>query len=79
MATKKSKRFIQVALLVSTVVSLFFVPWPIVFAWLKPLPDSIQQQVDAATDYGFEGIISPLAKEYLDEVEKKAKKKKSDK
>lgn len=32
-------------------------PWPIVFAWLKPLPDSIQQQVDAATDYGFEGII----------------------
>lgn len=57
MATKKSKRFIQVALLVSTVVSLFFVPWPIVFAWLKPLPDSIQQQVDAATDYGFEGII----------------------
>ena len=57
MATKKSKRFIQVALLASTVVSLFFVPWPIVFAWLKPLPDSIQQQVDAATDYGFEGII----------------------
>lgn len=57
MATKKSKRFIQVALLVSTVVSLFFVPWPIVFAWLKPLPNSIQQQVDAATDYGFEGII----------------------
>ncbi len=32
-------------------------PWAIVFAWLKPLPDSIQQQVDAATDYGFEGII----------------------
>ena len=57
MATKKSKRFIQVALLVSTAVSLFFVPWAIVFAWLKPLPDSIQQQVDAATDYGFEGII----------------------
>lgn len=57
MATKKSKRFIQVALLVSTVVSLFFVPWPIVFAWLKPLPNSIQKQVDAATDYGFEGII----------------------
>ena len=29
--------------------------------------------------YGFEEIISPQAKEYLDEVEKKAKKKKSDK
>ena len=62
MATKKSKRFIQVALLVSTVVSLFFVPWPIVFAWLKPLPDSIQQQVDAATDYGFEG--HPMRKDF---------------
>jgi hypothetical protein len=29
--------------------------------------------------YGFEEIISPAAKAYLDEVEKKAKKKKSDK
>ena len=29
--------------------------------------------------YGFEEIISPQAKEYLDEIEKKAKKKKSDK
>jgi hypothetical protein len=28
--------------------------------------------------YGFEEIISPAAKEYLDEVEKKPKKKKSD-
>jgi CubicO group peptidase (beta-lactamase class C family) len=33
------------------------VPWPIVKAWIVPLPDSIQKQVDKAEDYGFDGII----------------------
>lgn len=44
-------------LFLGTAISMFYVPWPIVFAWLAPLPDSIQQQVDKAADYGFDGII----------------------
>ena len=36
---------------------MYFVPWPIVTAWIKPLPNNIQEQVDKATDYGFDGIV----------------------
>lgn len=34
-----------------------FVPWPILVAWLTFLPDTIQEQVNKASDYGFDGII----------------------
>ena len=39
------------------IISLFFVPWLIVKAWLMPLPDTVQEQVNQALDYHFEGII----------------------
>lgn len=61
----KSKFVIRIVLLLSTIISLYFVPWPIVTAWIKPLPDTIQEQVNKAKDYGFEGIIV-----YVDEAGK---------
>ena len=57
MAKKKSKRIIKILLLVGTIVSLYFVPWPIVKAWITPMPDTVQEQVNKAPDYGFDGII----------------------
>ena len=57
MTKKKSKRIIRVLLLIGTIISLYFVPWPIVKAWLAPIPKTVQEQVDKATDYGFDGII----------------------
>lgn len=36
---------------------MYFVPWPILKALITPLPKTIQEQVDKATDYGFDGII----------------------
>lgn len=36
---------------------MYFVPWPIVCAWIKPLPGSVQEQVDTAPEMGFDGII----------------------
>lgn len=53
---------IKIALLAATVVSLYFVPWILVKAWLLPLPDTIQEQVDEAIDHGFDGIVV-----YIDE------------
>lgn len=44
-------------LLIGTVASLFFVPWPILWAWIQPLPDTVQEQVNEALDHGFEGVI----------------------
>lgn len=57
MTKKKSKLIIRIILLVGTIISLFFVPWPIVTAWLAPLPKTVQEQVDKAADYGFDGIV----------------------
>lgn len=57
MTKKNTKRIIRVVLLVGTIISLFFVPWILVKAWILPLPDTVQEQVNEAIDYGFEGII----------------------
>jgi len=54
---KKAKWIVRTLLLVGTVVSLFFVPWILVKAWILPLPDTIQEQVDEAIGYGFDGMI----------------------
>ena len=57
MKKKTTKIIIRISLLVGTVVSLFFVPWLLVKAWILPLPDTIQGQLDEAIDHGFEGMI----------------------
>jgi CubicO group peptidase (beta-lactamase class C family) len=64
--TKKQKiLIIRVTLLIGAIVSLFFVPWLLVKAWLLPLPDSIQEQLEEAIDHGFDGIIV-----YIDQTDK---------
>lgn len=57
MTKKNKKRILRIALLVGTVVSLFFVPWLLVKAWTLPLPDTIQEQADEAIGHGFDGMI----------------------
>lgn len=57
MTKSKSKRIITFVLLVGTIISFYFVPWPIVTAWIKPLPKTVQEQVDKASNYGFDGIV----------------------
>lgn len=57
MTKKQTKLVLRIALLVSTVISLFFVPWILVKAWMLPLPDTVQEQLNEAIDHGFEGII----------------------
>ena len=54
---KKAKWTVRAVLLVGTIVSLFFVPWILVKAWILPLPDTVQEQVDEAIGHGFDGMI----------------------
>lgn len=54
---KKAKWIVRGLLLVGTIVSMFFVPWILVKAWILPLPDTIQEQVDEAIGHGFDGMI----------------------
>lgn len=53
----RKKQIFRIALLVGTVVSLYFVPWILVKAWIMPLPDTVQEQLDESIDLGFDGII----------------------
>lgn len=42
-----------------------FTPWVLVKAWIAPLPDTLQEQVNEAIDHGLDGIIV-----YVDESDK---------
>ena len=56
--TKTRKTLIlRIILFVGTAVSMFFVPWILVKAWILPLPDTVQEQVEEAIGHGFDGMI----------------------
>ncbi len=57
MKKKQTKRIIRIVLLIGTITSLFYVPWILVKAWILPLPDTVQEQVNEAIDHGFDGMI----------------------
>ena len=59
---KKAKWIVRALLLFGTLVSLFFVPWILIKAWILPVPDTVQEQVDEAIGHGFDGMIV-----YIDE------------
>lgn len=46
-----------IGFIIAGIASLFFVPWILVWTWILPLPDTVQEQVDEAIDHGFDGII----------------------
>ncbi len=54
---KRIKRILRVLLPIATIISMFFVPWILLRAWLAPLPDTVQEQVNEAIELGFDGII----------------------
>lgn len=43
--------------LVAIIIVIVVAPLDLVPAWIAPLPDTVQAQVDAAIDYGLDGII----------------------
>ena len=57
MTKKKSKRIFQFILITVSIGSLYFVPWLLVKAWILPLPDTVQEQLDQAINHGFDGMI----------------------
>ncbi|NJN27747.1 MAG: beta-lactamase family protein [Cyclobacteriaceae bacterium] len=48
---------LRIVFIAASISSLYFVPWPLVWAWIAPLPDTVQEQVNEALDLGFDGII----------------------
>ncbi|WP_420807252.1 serine hydrolase domain-containing protein [Alteromonas facilis] len=54
---KKLILMLRISLLAIGIGSLAFVPWTFILAWLSPLPDTVQQQVEKVFDYELDGII----------------------
>lgn len=57
MKKKQTKRILRIAFIIASISSLYFVPWILVKAWILPLPDTVQEQLDEAIGYGFDGMI----------------------
>lgn len=62
---KNTKQILRIIFIAASIGSLFFVPWILVKAWILPLPDTVQEQVDEAIGHGFDGMIV-----YIDEAGK---------
>lgn len=57
-STKRTLRLLRILmLLVSAICIVALPPWMGIWAWLAPLPETVQAQVDDAVDHGLDGII----------------------
>jgi CubicO group peptidase (beta-lactamase class C family) len=56
---------LRILFIMASIGSLWFVPWILVKAWILPLPDTVQEQLNEAIDHGFDGMIV-----YVDEAGK---------
>jgi CubicO group peptidase (beta-lactamase class C family) len=55
---KYSKRLLKIFIpIISIIITIVFTPWLVVRAWLAPLPNTIQEQLDNALSYKLDGII----------------------
>ena len=57
MAIKRKTLVIRILLFVGTAISLYFVPWSYLFAKLRPIEDTVQEQVAQALEIGLDNII----------------------
>lgn len=57
MKKKQTKQIFRIVLLIGTAISMFFVPWILIWAWILPLPNTVQEQVNEAIGHGFDGMI----------------------
>jgi len=57
MKKKQTKQILRIVFIIASITSLFFVPWILVKAWILPLPDTVQEQLNEAIDHGFDGMI----------------------
>jgi len=57
MNKNKLKQIFRILLISGSLFSLYFVPWSFVKAWLTPMKDTVQEQLDVAVDQGFDGVV----------------------
>jgi hypothetical protein len=65
MKKKQTKRILRIVFIIASITSSFYVTWILVWAWILPLPDMVQKQLNEAIGHGFDGMIV-----YVDEAGK---------
>ncbi|WP_339924437.1 serine hydrolase domain-containing protein [uncultured Cyclobacterium sp.] len=60
---KRTKQILRIVFILASIGSLAFVPWILVKAWIVPLPETIQEQLNEGIDHGFDGMVV-----YVDEA-----------
>lgn len=57
MTKEKTKQILKIAFILASISSLYFVPWLLVKAWILPIPDTVQAQLEEAIGHGFDGML----------------------
>lgn len=58
MTKKKVIKILRIVMpLVAVISAIIFVPWILIWAWILPLPDTVQDQVDQGMNYDYDGMI----------------------
>lgn len=57
MTPQGKKRLRIIIITIAVICNIIFVPWTLVWAWILPLPDTIQEQVEEGIGHGFDGMI----------------------
>jgi len=52
-----TKQILRIIFIIASISSLYFVPWILVKAWILPLPDTVQEQLNEGIELGFDGMI----------------------
>ncbi len=66
MTKKQTIRIFRIVMpIIGATSAVVFIPWILVWAWILPLPDTVQEQVNEAIGHGFDGMIV-----YVDEAGK---------
>jgi D-alanyl-D-alanine carboxypeptidase len=57
MMKKPTKQILRIVLITASISSFYFVPWILVKAWILPLPETVQEQLEEGIGHGFDGMI----------------------
>ena len=52
----------RIVLIAGTLVSMYFVPWPILKAFLRPVPDTVEEQLEQSLAFSFRGAMASVVK-----------------
>lgn len=57
MNKQSAKQLFKIVMILISIFCTWFFTWEFVSVWIKPLPETVQEEIDNAPNYGFDGMI----------------------